>query len=76
MLNESVECSSPGEKGKVLGVIVLTDNRTASPTAKPQLHDYRNSSFKGRNDHMQRQRSIHWIYRSLLPTTPTTHDYY
>lgn len=39
--------STPQGKGKVLGVIVLTDNRQDKASDKKPLPSYKSSAFKG-----------------------------
>jgi len=38
---------SPAGKGKILGVIVLTDNRQSRTSEKTAVPDFRCSAFKG-----------------------------
>ena len=54
-------------KGKVLGVIVLTDNRQGRSHEKPSVPDYRCSGFKGKRKYRQR---LKWTLSSL-PSTKT-----
>jgi hypothetical protein len=47
-----IDIGSPtNSKGKVLGVIVLTDNRQTQPKDKSGYSDYRCSAFKGTIHH-------------------------
>jgi len=46
-LSEIESSNASSNKGRVLGVIVLTDNRMKKTEDKPNTYDYRNSAFKG-----------------------------
>jgi len=48
---------TPAGKGKILGVIVLTDNRTNKTNDKSNNNDFRCSAFKGNPPHTQKPKS-------------------
>ena len=50
---------SPHGRNRVLGVIVLTDNRQHPPTGKTNMPNYRCSAFRCKNCHMQRRKQTH-----------------
>lgn len=51
---------SPQGKGKVLGVIVITDNRHPQSQDKSTVPDYRCSGFKGKPHNIQKRKLIPW----------------
>lgn len=61
---------TPSGKSKILGVIVLTDNRINKPNDKNNTNDFRCSAFKGTKSHIKKPKSI---LSSLPQANQTSH---